>query len=180
MEEWQREQQRWRREVEERERREEEERQRHHMYWGHVEAHTCATYATREYSAQLMNLPRSWEHRLEACRNTPLEIHGISHSPKTCEDRGPGVVIGRWEINQQEPDCKTFWDGYDDKGCTSPGSGKRHITHKLMNLPQGSDWREFCATTPINFNHMEFPSAEECFTSVFGVYGRWEMDDSKC
>lgn len=105
-EEWKRERERWRGEVEEREQREEEERQRHHMYWGHVEGHTCTSYATREYSAQLMNLPRSWKHPLEACKNTPLEIHGISHSPKSCEDKvgglqkdackANGVPLGSW------------------------------------------------------------------------------------
>jgi len=174
---------RWRREVEERERREEEERQRRHMFWGHVQPHTCTTYATREYTAQLMNLPRNWGHRLDACRATPLEIRGISYLPKTCEDRGPGFVIGRWGINEREPDCTTFWDEYHDKGCSSPGSGKKYITHKLMNLPDDwkkADWKEFCATTPAYFNNMQFPGAQECFTSVFGVYGQWEIDDSNC
>jgi hypothetical protein len=171
---------RWRREVEERDRREEEERQKLHMFWGYVESHTCTTYATREYTAQLINLPTAWNHRLDACKATPLEIHGISYLPKTCEDKGPGVVIGRWEINQQEPDCATFWDPYHDKGCTSPGSGKKYITRKLMNLPEKSDWREFCATTPARFDHMQFPGAQECFQSVWGVYGQWEMDDRNC
>ncbi|KAF8437236.1 hypothetical protein L210DRAFT_961231 [Boletus edulis BED1] len=180
---------RWRREVEERERREEEERQRRHMFWGHVRPHTCTTYATREYTAQLMNLPGNWEHRLDACKATPLEIRGISYLPKTCEDWGPGFVTGRWEINEREPDCTTFWDSYDDKagpfpqlwcGCSSPGSGKKYITHKLMNLPEKADWKEFCATTPAYFNDMQFPGAQECFTAVWGVYGQWEIEDSNC
>ena len=86
-EERERERQRWQRELEEREQREEEERQKRNMYWGHVEAHKCITYATREYTAQLMNLPRSWKHRVEACKATPLEIHGTSYLPRTCEDK---------------------------------------------------------------------------------------------
>ena len=81
------ERERWRREVEERDKRQEEERQRRHMFWGRVEAHACTTYATREYTAQLMNLPTTWEHRLDACKATPLEIHGNSYLPTTCEDR---------------------------------------------------------------------------------------------
>ena len=44
-----------------------------------------------------------------------------------------------------------------------------------MNLPKGSDWREFCATTPISLKHMDFPGAEECFTSVCILLGR-ELD----
>ena len=86
-EEREKEREKWRREVEERDRREEEERQKLRMFWGNVEAHTCTTYATREYTAQLMNLPRAWKHRVDACKVTPLEIHGISYLPKTCEDK---------------------------------------------------------------------------------------------
>lgn len=86
------ERERWRQEIKERDQREEEERQRRHMYWGNVEAHTCTTYATREYTAQLMNLPRDWKHRLEACKATPLEIHGISHLPTTCKDEVRGSL----------------------------------------------------------------------------------------
>lgn len=80
-----------------------------HMYWGHVEARACITYGTMEYTAQLMNLPPSWEHRVEACKATPLEIHGIPHLPKSCEDRvcdilshcedvqkADGVLLGPW------------------------------------------------------------------------------------
>lgn len=78
--------QRWQREVKEREQHEEEERQKLNMFWGHVEAHTCATYGTREYTAQLINLPKTWKHRVEACKATPLDIHGVSYLPKSCED----------------------------------------------------------------------------------------------
>ena len=35
-----------------------------------------------------------------------------------------------------------------------------------MNLPEKSDWREFCATTPAHFDHMQFLGAQECFQSV--------------
>ena len=60
--------------------------ERFHMYWDHVEGHTCTTYATREYTAQLMNLPTCWGYRTDMCLATPLEIHGISYLPKVCED----------------------------------------------------------------------------------------------
>ncbi|KAI9566250.1 hypothetical protein HD554DRAFT_1209686 [Boletus coccyginus] len=84
----------WRREIEdhdrieeERRKREEEERQKLNMFWSGIEAHACITYATKEYTAQLMNLPTTWEHRVEACKATPLEVHGISYFPKSCEDK---------------------------------------------------------------------------------------------
>ncbi|KIJ04906.1 hypothetical protein PAXINDRAFT_21809 [Paxillus involutus ATCC 200175] len=177
---WQREIDEHDRLVEERRRREEEERQKLNMFWGQVESHQCTTYATREYTALLMNLPTTWEHRVEACKATALEIHGVSYLPKTCEDKGPGVVLGRWEINQNEPDCATFWNWYKDKGCTSQQSGKRRIEHYLENLPHGGDWKEFCATTPASFRGMHFIGAQECFQYNQGTYGHWEIDDSSC
>ncbi|KIJ59670.1 hypothetical protein HYDPIDRAFT_33009 [Hydnomerulius pinastri MD-312] len=118
---------RWKREEEnhdhleeERRKREEEERLKHNMYWDLVEKRQCTTYATREYSAQLMNLPSNWIHRVEACKATPLVVHGVSYLPSTCEDKGPGVVTGRWEINQNEPDCATCWGSYKDEESSLP------------------------------------------------------------
>ncbi|KAF8125073.1 hypothetical protein EV363DRAFT_1434818 [Boletus edulis] len=142
-------------EKDERKKHEDEERQKLNMFWGGIEAHTCTTYATRDYTAQLMNLPTTWEHRVEACKATPLEVHGVSYLPKSCEDKA-------------------------SDGCTSPSSGKRRIEHYLENLPRGSDWREFCATTPAHFLGMEFSGAQECFQYNLGTYGHWEIDDTSC
>ncbi|KAI9566253.1 hypothetical protein HD554DRAFT_2025946 [Boletus coccyginus] len=185
----------WQREVKDHNRIEEERRKRKEgtlqklgLFWSGIEAHTCTTYATREYTARLMNLPTTWEHRVGACKAIPLEVHGISYFPKSCEDKvgdGPGAVIGRWEINQHEPDCAPFWHWYGDKeshcdGCTSPGSGKRRIEHHLEGLPRGGDWREFCATTPVRFHGMEFTGAQKCFQLDYETYGHWEIDDADC
>jgi hypothetical protein len=179
--------QKWQREIDEHDRiaeehrkHEEEERQKLNMFWGNVSAQTCTSYGTREYMALLMNLPAAWENRVEACKATPLEVHGVSHLPKSCEDKGRGIVMGRWEINLNEPDCATFWTSYKDKGCTSKKSGKRRIEHYLENLPQGGLWREFCATTPINFHGMHFTGAHQCLQRNLGTYGNWEIDDSTC
>ena len=57
------------------------------MFWGQVEAHHCTTYATREYTALLKNLPVDYPYRVEACKETSLEIHGASYLPKDCEDK---------------------------------------------------------------------------------------------
>jgi len=166
--------------LKERARREEEERKRLDLFWGRVETHQCKTYGTREYTAVLMNLPMGWDQRVKACKATPLEVHGVTHMPTSCEDRGHGVVIGRWEIDQYEPDCNTYWKWYKDKGCTSPGSGKRRIEHYLENLPKGGDWREFCATTPARFHGIEFSGAQECFPQNAGAWGYWQIDDIDC
>ncbi|KAF8431473.1 hypothetical protein L210DRAFT_975239 [Boletus edulis BED1] len=182
-----RERQKWQREVEnhdrvekERKKREEEERQELNMFWGGIEAHTCTTYVTREYTAQLMNLPTTGSIEWRHARLHHLKSMGSRFCQRVVKIRqGPGVVIGRWEMNH-EPDCATFWMWYKDKGCTSPGSGKRRIEHYMENLPRGSDWREFCATTPAHFLGMEFPGAQECFQYNLGTYGHWEIGDTSC
>ncbi|KAI5984625.1 hypothetical protein EDD15DRAFT_2307670 [Pisolithus albus] len=180
--EWQREEEehwhkreQWKWEVEEherleRERREQEkrERQKMDMFW------------ERGYTAYLANLPIDYPNRIEACKETQLEIHGGSYFPKHREDLGAGIVMGRWEFNHNEPDCVPFWNWFKDKGCTSEGSGKRRFEHYLEYLPYGGDWREFCATTPVSFHGMHFPGAEICFQQDGGTYGHWEVEDSTC
>ncbi|KAH7885646.1 hypothetical protein F5I97DRAFT_1887678 [Phlebopus sp. FC_14] len=84
---WQRETEDHDRLEEERRKREDEERQKLNMFWSQAEAHQCTTYGTREYTARLMNLPVEWEHRVEACKATPIVIHGVSYLPTACEDR---------------------------------------------------------------------------------------------
>ncbi|KAF8421308.1 hypothetical protein L210DRAFT_3654527 [Boletus edulis BED1] len=168
--EWEQERIQHERELEERAKREEEERKRLDLFWGHVEAHQCKTYGTREYTAVLMNSPMNWGKRIEACKATPLEVHGIAHLPNSCEDRGHGFVMGRWELDLYEPDCNTHWGLHI----------ARRIEHYLENLPKGGDWREFCATTPVRFRDMEFAGAQECFQYNSGTYGLWEIDDINC
>ncbi|KAG2156827.1 uncharacterized protein EDB93DRAFT_1247019 [Suillus bovinus] len=129
------------REVEERRKHEEEERLRLNMFWTDLASHTCTTYATREYTAQLVNVPSYYNRRVEACMATPVKIHGVDYTPKWCEDHGPNNVIGHWEVDQHEPDCASYWTWYKDFGCTSPGSGQRRIEHLLANLPVGGDGR---------------------------------------
>ena len=94
--EWEQERVQHERELEERAQREDEERTRLNLFWGHVETHQCKTYGTREYSAVLMNLPRNWERLLEACKATPLEIHGITQMPKICEDKVCDIHWKMW------------------------------------------------------------------------------------
>ncbi|KAF9235730.1 hypothetical protein BU15DRAFT_77659 [Melanogaster broomeanus] len=168
------------REKKEREEQEEEERRRLKMVWVDVEPQGCTTYATREYTATLANVPSNYPRGVEACKVTPLIVHGLSYLPHTCKDDGPGGIIGSWRVNHGQPDCTTFWADYKDKGCTSVGSGRRHIEHRLANLSPDGDWREFVATTPVRFNGLQFVGAEEAFKSYWGVFGLWEIDDAEC
>ncbi|KAG2069562.1 hypothetical protein BDR04DRAFT_1101444 [Suillus decipiens] len=167
-------------EVEKRRKHEEEERLRLNMFWTDLESHTCTTYATREYTARLVNVPSYYNRRVEACMATSVKIHGAEYMPKWCEDHGPDNVIGHWEVDQHEPDCASYWFWYKDLGCISPGSGQRRFEHYLENLPSGADWKEFCATTPASFNGMHFIGAEFCFQKDYGTYGHWVFDDESC
>ncbi|KIJ09283.1 hypothetical protein PAXINDRAFT_172547 [Paxillus involutus ATCC 200175] len=180
LEEWNRERKAHDRQKMERERREEDERRRRNMFWVDVEPHGCTSYATREYTARLTNVPSNYNRRVEACKATPLVVHDQSYLPRTCEDNGSNGIIGTWKVNQNQPDCVTSWTDYKVKGCTSVGSGRRYIEHRLDNLQPGGNWREFSATTPVRFHGMQFSGAEESFQSVWGVYGLWEIDDDEC
>jgi hypothetical protein len=73
-------------EAEERQKRE-DERLRSNMFWTDLTPHTCTTYATREYTARLVNVPSYYNRRVEACMATPVKIHGTEYTPKWCEDR---------------------------------------------------------------------------------------------
>ncbi|KAG1800378.1 uncharacterized protein HD556DRAFT_1343066 [Suillus plorans] len=168
------------RKVEERRKHEEEERLRLNMFWTDLASQTCTSYATREYTARLVNVPSYYDRRVEACMATPVKIHGVEYMPKWCEDYGPNDVIGHWEVDQHEPDCASYWLWYKDIGCISPGSGQRRIEHYLENLPSGADWKEFCATTPASFLGMHFMGAEICFQKDYGTYGHWVFDDENC
>jgi hypothetical protein len=179
-EEWSREVEEHEHQVEERRKHEEEERLKMNMFWTDLASHSCTTYATREYTARLVNVPSYYNRRVEACMATPVKIHGTEYTPKWCEDHGSNNVIGHWEVNQHEPDCASYWSWYKDYGCVSPGSGQRGVEHYLENIPSGGDWKEFCATTPVSFRGMHFIGAEFCFQKNHGTYGHWVFDDESC
>ncbi|KAG2134836.1 hypothetical protein DEU56DRAFT_808954 [Suillus clintonianus] len=183
-EQWEREVDEHKREVEERRRREEqeriqEERLRLNMFWTDPESHTCTSYATREYTARLVNVPSNYNRRVEACMATPVQIHGNEYTPKWCEDHGPNNVIGHWEVDQHEPDCASYWNWYKDF-VLSEVDGMQRIEHYLENIPSGGDWKEFCATTPASFRGMHFTGAEFCFQKNYGTYGHWVFADDSC
>lgn len=146
--------------------------------WKNLESHSCTTYATREYVAELD--VSSWNpQRMKICTSTPVVVHRRPYFPSRCEYRS-GTVIGHFDIKYDEPDCVTYWSGYRNWGCTAKGSKTRHIEQHLMNVPANADYKEFCATTPARFLDQEFSGADSCLNSIWGVYGQWFIDDPSC
>lgn len=97
--------------------------------WTNLESHSCTTYATREYTAELSGSPFS-RRRMEICIATPVLVHDWPQWPSRCEyvgqrfslvdklltwsNKRSGKVIGHFAISNNEPDCVTYWSGYRD------------------------------------------------------------------
>ncbi|KAJ7883229.1 hypothetical protein B0H14DRAFT_2339709 [Mycena olivaceomarginata] len=169
----------------------EEARVRERFYWADLKAdQRCLRYGTRVYSARLANVPRQYDP-VEACTETAIEINGQKIlSPHQCEDRSSpyfysfrvlAVVFGHWTVNYSEPTCVTYFTGFADKGCISPGSGRRRSESRLWNLQSGDDWRDMCSTTPADFLQMHFERPDICeHRGIYRVWGMWEFEDPQC
>ncbi|KAJ7207739.1 hypothetical protein C8J57DRAFT_1319649 [Mycena rebaudengoi] len=160
----------------------EQERLRASFYWEDLRAEQrCLRYGARRYSARVANVPREYDP-VQACKETAVEIHGVEIlSPTQCEDKGCGGVFGHWTVDYLEPTCKPHFDDFNDKGCTSPGSGRRHIESRLWNLQSGDDWSDMCSTTPATFRGLHFDSPEICENwGIRGVWGYWNIEDPAC
>jgi len=180
--EWQREVEEHNRQQEEKREQEDDERRRLGLSWNGLKGQErCLSYSTREYTAQLENIPTGYD-RIKACMSTPVVIHGVTFErPNRCEDDGQSGVYGHWLVNHNEPSCSTYWSYFKDKGCVSQGSGTRRIESPLENLQGGDDWREMCTTTPADFRRLHFSGPDYCVNwGQHGIWGIWEIDDSSC
>ncbi|KAJ7101065.1 hypothetical protein C8R44DRAFT_716446 [Mycena epipterygia] len=165
-----------------RRKKEEQDRIRAKFYWEDLRAdQRCLRHGTRQYTARVANVPRQYDP-VQACKETAIEINGLKiPSPMQCEDKGCSGVIGHWIVDYAEPSCVTHFDDFNDKGCTGPGSGRRHIESRLWNLQGGDDWRDMCSTTPADFRGLHFESPEICENWGFrGVWGFWNIEDREC
>ncbi|KAJ7738047.1 hypothetical protein DFH07DRAFT_841320 [Mycena maculata] len=168
--------------ADERRKEEEQERLRASFYWEDLRAEQrCLRHGARQYKARVANVPREYDP-VQACKETAVEIHGVEiPSPTQCEDKGCGGVFGHWTVDYLEPTCITHFDEFNDKGCTSPGSGRRRIESRLWNLQSGDDWRDMCSTTPANFRGLHLGSPEICENwGISGVWGFWNIEDPAC
>jgi len=180
--EWQREVEEHNRQKEEKRKQEEDERRRLGLSWsGLMGQERCLSYSTREYTAQLENIPTGYD-RIKACMSTPVVIHGVTFErPNRCEDDGQNRIYGHWLVDHNEPSCSTYWSYFKDKGCVAQGSGTRRIESPLENLQGGDDWREMCTTTPADFRGLHFSGPDYCVNwGQHGIWGIWEIGDSSC
>ena len=67
--------------------REEVERKRSQIAWGDLQVSSaCTRYQTREYMAELYNVPFGVDP-IEECYKRTIEINGHQEKPTLCEDR---------------------------------------------------------------------------------------------
>lgn len=81
-----------------------------------VPSERCHSYGKREYSARLWDIPSGWDW-MEACKFTPIDIHGIVvHEADRCDDNGWwGGVVGHWIIDDGAAICKPRFDTKQDQ-----------------------------------------------------------------
>ncbi|KAJ3537632.1 hypothetical protein NMY22_g5513 [Coprinellus aureogranulatus] len=133
--------------------------------WEHLKgAQHCLRYATRQYTARLVNIP-SGVPGVKACRETSALIHGVDILPHFCEDLGmAGGVWGYWIIDFEEPACLTSWGSFVDKGCDDQGTASmtRRFEALLEHMQHGDNWQIMCATTPADLKGFHFPTPTMC------------------
>ncbi|KAJ7441577.1 hypothetical protein FB451DRAFT_1298652 [Mycena latifolia] len=166
--------------------REDEERRKERMkagfYWADLQAdQRCFRHGTRQYTARVSNVPREYDP-VQACKETPIEINGLKFvTPDMCEDRGCNGVFGHWVVSHNEPTCTTYFRDFKDKGCTPPATRRRRVESHLENLHPEDDWRLMCSTTPADFWYLHFDTPHMCENwGKYGIWGIWEIDDSRC
>ncbi|KAK0458360.1 uncharacterized protein EV420DRAFT_394270 [Desarmillaria tabescens] len=149
----------------------------------------CLHFDTREYSAQLMGVPRG-EGGLRLCKEKGIIIHGINiKQPGYCtvdvDNSAPTKprIYGHWTVDSNEPSCKTLWENFQDKGCVATGSKTRRIeAHMGNHQPPWDNWREMCSTTPADYDGHHFDQPDSCdHRGIFsGVWGVWFVRDESC
>ncbi|KAF8647823.1 hypothetical protein AX16_006525 [Volvariella volvacea WC 439] len=169
-----------RKEREWKEREEREEKRKHALHWDEIRPDDqCLQYRTRRYTANL-SVPYGWDGH-KYCLTTPIEILGIIRTePMWCEEVSRGRWRGHWDIHD-EPDCSTYFENYQDKGCTGPESRLHRYEAHMGNLLDGDDWRAMCSTTPANLMGREYSSPHHCANwGKYGTWGIWFVDDPQC
>ena len=86
-------------------------------FWDSVwPALECRAYGKREYWGVLQNIPDDWTD-LDACMNTPVKIKGVSvRRPDRCAYvTGSPHIHGFWTVDWDQPDCKPWFKGFEDK-----------------------------------------------------------------
>lgn len=97
-------QRQWDQEAQQKEQKqqEEDERKRAGLHWQNLRGNDhCAQYGTRRYTAQLGGIPTGYD-ALQLCRETPVDIHGVTlPSPTYCEEQ-VCPLVSLPEIDQRD------------------------------------------------------------------------------
>jgi len=150
-------------------------------FWGElIPAPHCLAYGKREYSAQLLNMPKRW-NPFAACHNTSLEFGGTTFkSPEWCEHRIDGT-FGHWIVDQGEMSCMPIFANFHDVGCVGRGSGLRRIEAQIRDIQRGDDWKVMCATTPVTYRGIYYPGPTQCEDRRWHrKVAIWDIEDKNC
>ncbi|KAF9477153.1 hypothetical protein BDN70DRAFT_995151 [Pholiota conissans] len=166
--------------------REEHERRRSEIQWQGLNRGRCIRYGTREYTSILANVPLGF-NAVEECANKEHWFNGRDVRPSSCEDPGTcGSVVGRWEIDFNEPDCRPSWNQIVNKGCWPYGSKKRRYDAELVNIGEWESWNEVCSSMSAQYGHVLLPAGQSRCTQCrgkkcgSGYWATWEMQDDSC
>ncbi|TFK69834.1 hypothetical protein BDN72DRAFT_896922 [Pluteus cervinus] len=153
-------------------------------HWGYaIPGDRCQGYALREWSAELAHVPKGYDDE-EGCYATPIDIQGLKlPGPDYCTNVGrwgTQQYLGHWKVDH-DAGCTTFWENWQDKGCTGEGTGKHRYEAHLGNLRPNDDGAVMCASTPGVYKGRTFMGPKSCaYWGRYGWWGIWEMDDSQC
>ncbi|KAJ2929919.1 hypothetical protein H1R20_g7165, partial [Candolleomyces eurysporus] len=161
---------------------EDEERKKAGLKWQDPQPDEhCLRFGTRRYTAKLENLPEGY-NRMKACHETQAWINGRWVLPTQCDDgKLWGGVHGTWIVDWDEGSCHSFFQNFQDKGCSAQGSGKRRIESQLQNLQRGDDGMRMCSSTPADFHGLHFEGPHSCVSLGRNRYaGLWFIEDGVC
>ncbi|TFK69829.1 hypothetical protein BDN72DRAFT_582301 [Pluteus cervinus] len=165
--------------------REEEGRIRDSFRWTNLTpSGHCTQYGVRKYTANFFPgyALLSHDEVLTGCSNAEAIIMGRTYSrPDHCNFTDDGRYVGHWSV-QGVPDCRTYFQEFQDKGCVASGSSPLHrYEAHLMTTGPEDDGQIMCNTTPLQLKGKSFANPDSC--ADWGKHGWWGiffLEDSEC
>ncbi|TFK69833.1 hypothetical protein BDN72DRAFT_839880 [Pluteus cervinus] len=162
---------------------EEERRTRDSFRWTNMTPSAqCIRYGVREYTATFFP-GYSWlshYEKLTGCSNTEAVIMGHTYPKPDYCDFTDDRYVGHWTV-EDVPDCITYFEGFQDKGCVASGSSLHRYEAHLMTLRPEDDGQMMCDSTPARLKGKSFTHPDSCvYWGKYGWWGIFFLEDSGC